>query len=444
MNRFAWIIAFHVWVISLSTIGFTFVAIYYERYIGASIFVIASGVAVVNLIAYVNRTNRKLTRLVDAIQYEDFELQFIKDDNLGKSFRQLNQSLNRVINTFKDTRAQSEAHLHYLHTIVQHVQTGIIAYDEQGNVTLYNPAAAELLQIRSVTHLADLKQVHPHLVERFAGLQAGGSSLYTLHNQQLILHTTAILLRKKRYSLIAIQDIHLALQAHELAAWQKLAATLRHEIVNSVTPIVSIIHTLQEITEQELAQQTNEEVMQDIREALHTIDKRGNALVRFVNAYQHFTRLPSPNFSEVDVSSMFQSVQQLIHPELRPLCIQFDVKLSLQNLKLMTDQDLLEMALLNLIKNAKEALHNQSEGKIELAADLNQSGKVRIIVADNGPGMSQEVLSKAFIPFFSTKSHQGGTGIGLSITRQIIHSLKGNIEVASQPELGTRFMINFW
>ena len=442
-------ILIRVLLIAITTIAFIFFAFFQYRYIGASMFVVIIGLEVYNLFWYVEGTNRKLTRFLSSIEYADFETGFVADNQLGKSFKELNQSFTRVVDAFRDIRAEGEEHLQYLNTVVRHVDIGLLSYDKSGKVELLNSAACRLLKMQPFTYLNKLKENNPEVFEAVSKLETGSSALVKNEDGvQLAIYPTELKLRERHFHLLSIKNIERELQVKELEAWQKLAVALRHEIVNSVTPIASIIDTLKEIITNEVSLDQEEpkisrETIDDIKEALSTISRRSHGLIRFVNAYKDFTRIPNPDFRMVNIDQLIHQIDQLVRGELEKEGIDFQVDLSNSGMELLADPDLLEMVLLNLIKNSREALKGKRDGIIKLSAKQNNHQQIEISVTDNGPGIIPQAIDKVFIPFYSTKSKSGGTGVGLSISRRIIQMHQGVLTVESVPDERTTFLMRF-
>ncbi|MEZ4852519.1 MAG: ATP-binding protein [Bacteroidia bacterium] len=449
MRSFRLGILLRVLLLSATTIAFIFFAFFQFRYIGASMFVVMIGLEIYHLYTYVEGTNRKLTRFLNSIEYADFETGFVADNQLGRSFRELNDSFAQVVDSFRDIRAEGEEHLQYLNTVVRHVDIGLISYDQDGKVELLNSAACRLLNTQPFTYLSKLKENNPEVFQAIHELETGSSALVKNENgAQLVIYPTDLKLRDRQYRLLSIKNIEQEMQAQELEAWQKLAVALRHEIVNSVTPIASIIDTLNEIIDSELddkkeVQTVNQETVADIKEALHTIRRRGHGLIRFVNAYKDFTRIPQPDFQRIQVQQLLNQVQLLVRTDMENEGIDFQVNIPQKEIPLMADPDLLEMVLLNLIKNAREALKGREGAQIILECKETSQAKVEISVTDNGPGIIPQAINKIFTPFYSTKSKSGGTGVGLSISKRIIQMHQGTMTVESAPNEKTVFLLRF-
>lgn len=448
MNRFRVGLFIRVCAIGLTTVACIFLAFHLKRYVGASLFAFLLVLEVYLLFTYVEGTNQKLTRFLQSIRYSDFETSFVVDNRLGRSFRELNTSFNEVLEAFREARAESEEHLQYLNTVVRHIGIGIISFDETGRIELLNAAACRLTGISRIGHIRELEAEHPRLLALIQEISPNSSLLFRISDQrQLSVQATSLRLRGKTYKLVSLQNIHKELQAKELEAWQNLAVALRHEIMNSITPIASMVATLQEMMEEEFRAgpetlTVQAEVAEDLRGALATIEKRSRGLIRFINAYRDFTRIPEPVFDTLLLANFFREIHQLMEPDMQKSDVAFSVEVEPKDLRLQADGELLQMALINLLKNAREAVEGREGGRVSLRAH-EQRGELSISVEDNGPGIIPQALEKIFIPFYSTKSKKGGSGIGLSLARQIILLHNGSLSVASIPNERTTFVMRF-
>ncbi|RAJ85694.1 histidine kinase/DNA gyrase B/HSP90-like ATPase [Chitinophaga dinghuensis] len=430
MNRFSINICLRV-ILLTATIAFG-IWIYFRVNDSLSYLIIPLVLAqMYGIYYYLNRINRKLTLFLESIRYEDFSIRFSSDNKLGKSFKMLNQQFNEVLEAFRQTRAEKEANLKYIDTIVQHINIGVLSFDAEGKIELINPAAFRLLGIYRLRNLSELKTVHPGLDTLLMELPSGNKSLYaTKQQQQLSIHAAVVRLQGRLIKLLSIQNIHSELQKKELEAWQNLTKILRHEIMNSVTPIVSLIGTMQEIVEIDIAPSSgNPEGITDLREALETVESRSKGIMNFVNAYRDYTTLPQPQFTSVNVKSLITSVANLFQADLKQADIQFHLDIDTQQTTIHADFSQLQMVLINLVKNAMDALEQTTDGAIELKAWLPGTNQLTIEVTDNGPGIDEEAMEKIFIPFFTTKKK--GSGIGLSLSQQIIQLHGGQLKVNS-------------
>lgn len=395
-----------------------------------------------NLFHYVNNVNRKLARFFESVRYSDFAVKFRSDDKLGKSFREVNQQLNGVLEAFRQARAEKEANLQYINTIVQHVNVGLLSFDSAGNIELINNAAYRLLGIYRLRNVNELnKTQHGELYEILQGLSSGGKALYTASNeQQISINATNVSLRGRMIKLVSLQNIQSELQQKELDAWQNLTKVLRHEIMNSVTPIVSLVGTMKSIVEMDLIDKPEiSETVSDLREALNTIEGRGKGIMNFVNAYREFTSIPKPVLQETKAKALVENVLNLVKPQLQERKIQL-ITQYYDDFEVLADAQQIEMVLINLIKNAIESMDKKISPKLKVKIQLSDNQRL-IEISDNGSGIEPEAVEKIFIPFYTTK--KTGSGIGLSLSRQIMQMHGGNLKVHSEVGKGSSFQMYF-
>ena len=404
---------------------------------------IALGWQSVNLYQYLTGINRKLTRFLESVQYADFTSTFRADNSLGSSFRNLNRQFNTVLDAFRQVRAESETNLQYLNTIVQHVTVGLLVIDAAGKVELVNQAALRLLGLYRLRQLADLAGQHPTLLTLLDNPIRPEATLYRSPAQtELSIRSTSVRLRGRLLTVVSMQNIHSELQQKELEAWQNLSSVLRHEIMNSITPIVSLVGTMRSILDEDLppliSPSDPASALHDLRLALATIETRGRGIMQFVDAYRHFTAIPPPNRTDVLVSALLDRVETLVRADAQARQITLHVSVPPTPLTLLADAAQLEMVLLNLIRNAMDSLTDRPDPCITVTAHTEQS-RVDIRVSDNGPGIEADALEKIFVPFFTTKKN--GSGIGLSLSRQIIQAHDGQLMVNSTPGVGSTFTL---
>jgi len=415
------------------------------NYLVAAAFLFLISLQTYNLHYYVDGTNRKLIRFLESVRWSDFSIGFAADNKLGYSFKVLNQQFNEVLDAFRQARAEREANLQYLNAVVHHVSVGLLAFDTEGNVELVNNAALKLLGIYRLRTLNELLKAHPELVELVQKLRSQSKDLYqTPNEQQLSVYATVISLRGKTIKLVSLQNIKSELQQKELEAWQNLTRVLRHEIMNSITPITSLIATMHDIVTYDLEVNAgNSEAVADIKEALRTIENRSVGLLNFVNAYRNFTNIPQPNLESIYVKKVVGSVFQLMQTDVKNAGIAFSCAVTPDELTMTADSEQIEMVLINLIKNALEALSGTGTeaAAISITGYRNESQQVIIDITDNGPGIIPEALEKIFIPFYTTK--KTGSGIGLSLSRQIMQMHGGILKVTSEVNQGTTFTLKF-
>lgn len=405
------------------------------------------GYLIHNLYSFVLTTNEKLTSFLESIRYSDFTSHFSKDSHLGENFPELNQAFNQVLEAFRKTRAEKEEHLHYLNTLVQHVQVGLISYDPDGNIEIINNIARRFLNVTHIKNIKQLQYANQDMYRLLKELPEGGKHLLRQNNEmQLSINATELILHNKTYKLLSIQNIKSELQEKEIEAWQNLTRVLRHEIMNSITPITSLVSTLSEILEEDVVQhngryELEDGSIEDIKEGLLTIKQRSEGLKRFVDAYRNFTSIPQPKMKLLHVKDLFNGTLKLLQVEIKSRNVEMECQVAPEDLPLYADPQLLEMVLINLIKNALEALEGRQDGKICLKAEADEHQRVIISLSDNGPGIEPEALSKIFIPFYTTKGT--GSGIGLSLSREILQMHTAQLTVESLPGKGSCFFIRF-
>lgn len=393
----------------------------------------------VELFYYANSTNRKLTRYFDAIQYDDFSIKFSADNTYGKSFQALNQQFNKVLESFRKIRAENEASLHLVNTMLQNVQTGLLLYDQYGRIELSNSSACKLLGFYRLKNITELKINHPGLTEKLLSTKEKHFLYQSATGLQVSVNIVSIRLKGQIKNLVSLQNIQPELQQKEIESWQNLTRVLRHEIMNSLTPILSLIGTMKDIVDKELPATANDNgAKDDLLEALQTLESRGIGMINFVDGYRSFTSIPSPSFAEVDIEQLVQRMANLLQPEMTAANIIFTIENATFGQLIHADPEQLSMVLINLVKNAKEALENRNNPMINIKTHVHNN-TVFIEVADNGPGIEPEAIEDIFIPFFTTKEH--GSGIGLSLSRQIIQQHGGTIKVFSTPGSGCRFIV---
>jgi nitrogen fixation/metabolism regulation signal transduction histidine kinase len=400
------------------------------------------------LIRCVEKTNQYLSRFFLAIKYGDFSQSFTGKE-LGGSFKELVTAFDEVMDKVRQTRSEKEEHYRYLQTIVRHVGIGLMAFKADGSVDLINTAAKRMLKVARLKNIQSLSSFSPSLLDTLFSLKAGEKALVKIPDQdmELALHAAEFRLKDQKYILVSLQDIKSELQEKEMEAWQTLIRVLTHEIMNSMTPITSmaatIIDLLNSIKEKN-GENINAETIIDIADALKTIHKRSLGLTDFVEAYRNLTLIPKPKFKIFPINDLFSRIEKLMENKLTKKGIDFYWVVEPQSLELTADPGLIEQVLINLVLNAADAftgLKNLNSPRIQLTANLEDNGKITIRVSDNGPGIVKEALSKVFIPFYSTKKK--GSGIGLSLSRQIMKLHKGSITVQSEPEKETVFTLKF-
>ncbi len=400
----------------------------------------------VEIFRFVSQTNRKLTRFLESVKYSDFISGFANDNKLGKSFKDLNIAFNEVLEAFRKARSEKEEHWQYLNSVVQQVRTGILSYDIDGNVQLMNANAKKFMGVTSIKNIKELIQINPRLYHAVNSVDAGKSELYKSGNDlYLTIQSTELRIRGIDVKLVTLQNIQPELQKQELEAWQNLTRVLRHEIMNSITPISSLTSTLREILDHDMIRENGHYVLKDegaddLREGLSTIENRSKGLIKFIDAYREYTSLPKPKMTTVRLKDLIEKVAMLMKTELRKTKIEFHYEYSSEYLTIQADEEMIEQVLINLLKNAIEALGETENPKLTLIGRYDDNA-VKIEVIDNGPGIIKEAREHIFVPFYTTK--RTGSGIGLSLSRQIMQMHNGSLSVESEPDVQTIFTMKF-
>jgi len=448
-NRFRIAIAWRVILIAL-TLLLIFLLLEIPRYrFSAVILGLFFILEVILLIRYVEQTNRKLTNFFESIRYADFSRSF-SDPGLGKSFEDLSREFNQVIEAFRKYRTEKEEHFNYLQTVIQHISIGIVVFKQDGKIEVFNNAISKMLNIRNIRFVSDLKSIKEDLPVTLMGLKAGESTLFKIFTSdallQLSLTATEFRMQGEDYILVSMQNISSELDEKEIESWQKMIRVLTHEIMNSITPITSLASTVHDMTikkedDKILLKTLDEEDVESIDSALSTIQNRSQGLLNFVEVYRDLTRIPKPNFRYFKVSELFDRCSLLLKPKMETLGIECSSKVLPADLMVTADPDLIDQVIINLMLNAIDAVREVEAPMINIVATINSSNRVVIDFNDNGTGIKPDIMDKIFMPFFTSKKH--GNGIGLSLSRQIMHLHKGSILVRSKHDEGTVFTLVF-
>ncbi|MEX0719699.1 MAG: ATP-binding protein [Balneolaceae bacterium] len=424
-----------------------------EYHMSMAIVVLIAVVQLILLIKYLEQTNILLTRFLDAIKYSDFTGTF-RNQEMGQSFEDLNKAFSQVIERFKEERNKKEESLRYLETVVQHIGIGMICFNVKGEVVLLNTAAKGLFQVAMLRKIESLKDISGVLFNSVQKLKNGGRNLIRVtvnkETMQLAVYATEFRMRDEAFKLVSFQNIHTELEEKEMESWQNLTQVLAHEIMNSITPIASLSGTVHMLLEQNTVPkeenfEIDAEILEDVKEALNTISKRSEGLMRFVNSYRDFTEVPEPNYELFNVKETLERVASLMKPEATKEHIEISCNVEPKSLELTADPHLVEQVLINLVKNAIRILSGQENGTIELKGTMDSYGKVLVQIIDNGPGVKKSVSEKIFIPFYSISANpeNKGSGIGLSLSRQIMRLHGGSLTLTSEPGKGSIFTMRF-
>ncbi len=399
---------------------------------------------IVELFIFLHRSRNALKEFLLSINQEDFSNVYSADE----SDAEIIQAYRLILDKFRDLRIKKESHYHYLLRIVEHVDTALICLDHNENVQLINKSAKDLLKIHDIKDLKPLLKIDKKLVDTIREIRSGHKELVRMIRQGKLLNisvrATEFILEDEKLKLVTLQDIKSELEEQEVESWQKLVRILTHEIMNSTVPITNMVTIAREILadtqgDTKPISGLSEEEINDLIESLKTAELRGKGLMNFVKTTKSLTQISKPSFREVSVNNLFSRIHKLFKPETDQRNIQLKIIYCQPDILIKADLELLEQVIINLIRNAIEALGQTSDPGIELKAGDKYHSKTIISVRDNGPGIEKDKLDQIFIPFFSTKKN--GSGIGLSLSRQIMKLHKGRIEVESEPGTGSCFTL---
>ncbi len=403
-------------------------------------------IQIVTLLHRMEKPQRDMKRFFDAIRYSDFTQTFsvVSSD---KSLIPMKKIFTKVLEEFNKTRAEKEAQHRYFETVVQHVGVGLLIFKSDGQIDLINRAARKLFGISNIKHLDALRKIKRSLPDSLIRIQPGEKSHIQIQHPEsgdlltLSIYTTRFIIQEEIFTLASIQNIQSELEEKELEAWQNLIRVLTHEIMNSITPIASLASTVKNLLDNIFKDHKRSDTIEDVDQAVKTIETRSHGLLKFVQSYRQLTRLPKPEFKIVPILPMIEHIEQLMQPRFKEKQVALNTSVHPSSLEITADPTLIEQVLINLMQNALDWCSRKPQGKVTLQSEMGKGGHPIIQVIDNGPGIQKEALDKIFIPFFTTK--EDGTGIGLSLSRQIMRLHKGNINVQSTPDQETIFTLRF-
>jgi two-component system, NtrC family, nitrogen regulation sensor histidine kinase NtrY len=400
------------------------------------------------MVSHVNKTNRDLSKFFSMVQDHDSSLRFYENAK-NKSFSVLHNKMNNLTTTIQQSRIENERTNQFLQNVVDHVEIGLIAFDKDGNMNIYNSAAKKYLEIQQPVQLSSLKRLNNEMYNLINSIQPGQEVLQKLKRdnllQNILVKATEMKFENNSIKLVSFQDITNELDKKELDSWQRLIRVLTHEIMNSISPITSLTSVIsgyfinkedaRPVKPEDISYQTINKTLA----GLETIEETGKSLLDFVDKYRSLTSLPGPEISKFTIDSLFLRCRLLMESTVQGK-IKIRTSIYPEDLTLSADFNQVEQILINLIKNGIEALSCGENGTIILKAFYDNESTV-IIVEDNGKGISQEIIDDIFVPFYTTK--ENGSGIGLSLSKQIMQNHNGTISVNSIPDEGSAFTLKF-
>ncbi|MGB4973323.1 MAG: ATP-binding protein [Cyclobacteriaceae bacterium] len=408
---------------------------------GATLFQIS------HLIKEFEESNENIASFLDAIRFDDLSSSFKTDSN-DPAVQRLHDELNEAITKLKTSRSEKDSEYQFFKNIVQHVGIGLLTFKKDGSIQIMNTAAKKLLRVNHAKHIDDLRPVSDVLVEAFLKLKTGGRELARLvladETIQISIYAIELTLKGEVIKLISMNNIQSELDEKEMEAWQNLVRVLTHEIMNSVTPISSLAGVVEDDIKSKMNQPTatfNKEEMEDMHLSIQTISKRSQGLIHFVREFKNLSQRPQPNLAPVTVKKLLEEMAVLQKKELSDNKIKITISIEPEDLIISADKSMIEQVIINLVKNAMQSFSEQKEKSIQLKAYLDEKTRPIVSVSDNGDGIDPEALERIFVPFYSTK--KTGSGIGLSLSKQIMRQHEGRITVKSKLGEGTEFILRF-
>lgn len=396
------------------------------------------GVSLYYLLRWDSKYARKVAFMFDAIDNNDYMFRYATRGRSSND-KMVSESLNRITQIILQAKKEAIQKEKYYELIMNSVNTGIIVLDEKGVVFQTNNEALRLLGLTVFTHIKQLDRIDEKLEQSLLEIQPGEKLQLSFTNERgnvcLSVRVSEMTLQDKHVRILAINDINNELDQKEIDSWIRLTRVLTHEIMNSITPITSLSDTLLRL---------NDKSEQEIQEGLLTISKTGKSLIAFVESYRKFTHLPTPEPSLFYLKPFIERISQLVMHQGAQKNIRLKTEIIPDDLILYADENLISQVLINLLKNAMQAIGNEQEnGEIRVRSYCNKEEAVIIEVSNNGPAIPEEEAKHIFVPFFTTKA--GGSGIGLSISRQIMRLSGGSLTLKNAPTgtYSTTFVLLF-
>ena len=392
------------------------------------------------LLHYVQRSNRDLARFLRQIEFDDYA-QRMPINVGGTGFEPLAEAIDRMIERIGARRLEQAQALRTLTSIIENVPSPLISINQDGNVKLQNHAARRLFADQPVRNREQLAAISPDLLNAIEQATTAKRSVIRLQiaddaPRRMALSLASLQVGDERLNLINLQNISSDLEASELEAWEQMARVLSHEIMNSLTPVASLATTAGELLDE-----NRPDARAKARLAIETVSQRASSLTNFIQSYRQFARLPEPNRTLLDVQPVLAEVLALFQNDEANAAVEWSLKVTPKSLAIDADRKQIEQVLINLIKNALQAVAKQTHQQIHIQAKYNRNARPVIAVIDNGPGIPSARQDQIFVPYFSTR--RGGSGIGLALAKQVMRAHGGSISVSNDPQGGAIFRLLF-
>ncbi len=392
------------------------------------------------LLRLIQKSESTLKNFLLEIHHGEFKNTYLstsRRDDLAKAFEQ-------IMEVYRNLRIEKEANYQYLQTVVEHVNIALLCFDKEKNIVLSNRAAQSLFNRSLLTNISVVARINNELADLCKTLKSGQKSLFQYSSNgiphNLSVQAIEFKLKDDQYKLVSFQDIKAELEEQELDSWKRLVKVLTHEIMNTAIPISTLASVINEMFVDEngndkMLKDFKQEDQEDIRHSLRTIEKRSKGIVDFVKATKSYTSIPEPQLENISLNYLIENVISLLRPEIENKKIDLDVEFVKHQRYTLADPKLIEQVIINVLRNSIEALAGTQNPKITIKYSHTPLGRTQVIISDNGSGMEPETLENIFVPFFTTKKE--GSGIGLSLSKKIMHIHGGSIYISSELEIGT-------
>lgn len=391
----------------------------------------------IELTYYLRNTQRKISRFFESASHQDFSFTFTKNVQ-NPDVKELHEALNNVAERYRAKKLIAEENIKFNETIIDQIPLGILIFDSQNQLTRYNNHARKILGDNTTTHVQKLLEKYNFLPD-LPGYSSSPAPFITELAKEdttvkIALHEQRFVHNKQHFKILTLQNFSETLDKNELQSWQNIIRVLTHEIMNSLTPVVSLSETALQLADKQGQEET-------VKQSLEIVQRRSQGLLGFVHSYRKITNIKPLQKTVFKVSELLSSIAILKSGELKELDIKLTAETIPDDIELEADYELLEQVIINLINNAKDAVINIPNAYIKVIAEYDYLNKVKISVNDNGDGISTDVLDKIFIPFFTTK--KSGTGIGLSLSKQIAIMHGGSLYFENHSNGNTQVVVKF-
>lgn len=438
-KKFNFIILFQLLLIATNNFIIAWTIIQEHLTVSSLYFLIILVIQILFLFFYITKQNKEIIRFLEAVKHRD-EFSKLSEKETTKSHRELRRLLNEISESYSQVKIEKESeHFYFLNTI-KHVNVGLISFDENGKIELINDAMKQLLKVDHISNISVLVPIFNKTELDILNIPQGKAQLIKLKRDneilQLSVHATSFFVKDHEVTLVSMQDIRNEIQKEEIDIWQKLIRVLTHEIMNSAGPITSLSSTITDTFKEDIKpHKIGEKLYNQIIIGLKAIQKRSHGLAKFVETYRNLTKLPKPIFTSISGYGLLMQLQVLMQEELdlENIALYFDT--DPKDIKMTVDEKMFTQVLINLLKNSIPALKGRENKTIKISISKPNDATTHLVVEDNGKGIPDEVLERIFVPFFTTR--EDGSGIGLSLSRQIISLHGGSLNIRSKENEGT-------